>query len=117
MYFRRHVLRSTQLSFLEPTSVISYKRGRKAKVSNLEGEVLVVKNIVRLQVSVGNSFFVAMMHRLSHLVEVEPRNVLLESSCFYQEVNLGSFAAVVDGCVDHFFFCSVTLLYYSSLWN
>jgi len=95
MYFRGHVLWGSKVSSHYSTAVVSYQRRRESKVSHLQIEVLIEKQIIRLQISVRNAHCMDMFNGFNQLMEVISCNIVLEKSSLDQVFDLSSFTAVL----------------------
>jgi len=83
---RRHVVMRAKPGVQETGSVSACHRASEPEVRNLEVEVLIQEEILRLQVSVRNARSVAVVEAVQRLLEVVTGNGLFERSRVSDEV-------------------------------
>lgn len=80
MDFRSHVALGSELSFAVSRTITSSNGSGKTKISDFKIEIMAIKNVLWLQISVSNTFLVDIIKTIEELSEVETSSLIVESS-------------------------------------
>lgn len=104
-----HVTLSSQLCLQSTASILAYNWGCEPKVSNLQIEVLVIQHILRLQISVCDTFLMNIVKSFYDLFEIKSGDSLVESSSCCDIVEQLSTGGKLKNNVNHALLASIAL--------